>query len=86
MAALGLHWYTWAFSSVASGGYSLVMLCRLLIAMASLAAEHGLEATQASVVVVRGLSCPGACGIFLDQRLNSVPRIGRQILKHWTIW
>ncbi|XDA78183.1 hypothetical protein R6Z07F_008283 [Ovis aries] len=48
-------------------------------------AEHGLEATQASVVVVRGLSCPGACGIFLDQRLNSVPRIGRLILKHWTI-
>ena len=28
---------------------------------------------QASVVVVQGLSCSAACGIFLDQRLNPCP-------------
>ena len=37
-----------------------------------------------SVVVAHGLSCPEACGIFLDQGLNPVPFIGRQTLNHWT--
>ena len=33
----------WAFSLVvASGGYPIVVVCRLLIAVASLIAEHGL--------------------------------------------
>ena len=31
-----------------------------------------------------GLSCPAACGIFLDQDQTYVPCIGRQILNHWT--
>ena len=31
-------------------------------------------------VVVHGLSCPVACGIFLDQQLNCVPFIARWIL------
>ena len=58
------------FSLVAaSGGYSLIMVCGLLIAIVSLVAE------QASVAAVRGpwsttvvthrLSCTMACGIFL---------------------
>ena len=34
------------------------------------------------VVVVRGLSCPVACGILLDQ--THIPCIGRRILYHWT--
>ena len=41
----------------ASGSYSLVEVCRLLIGMASLVAEHGLWDTQASVVVAHRLSC-----------------------------
>ena len=32
----------WFSLVVASGGYSLVVMCRLLIVVASLVAEHGL--------------------------------------------
>ena len=40
---------------------------------------------QASVVVVHGLGCSAACGIFPDQGLNwCVSSTGRQILNHWT--
>ena len=42
LAALGLHCYTQAFCSCGERGYPLVTMCRLLIAMASLVAEHGL--------------------------------------------
>ena len=47
------------FSLVAaSRGYPLVGVCRLVIAMASLVAEHGLQGEWASVAVARGLrSC-----------------------------
>ena len=55
---------------VASRGYSLVAVHRLLIAVASLVAEHGLQSTQPSAVVAYGLSCLVTCGIFLDQGLN----------------
>ena len=41
-----------------------------LIAVASLAVEHGLCGVQASVVVVRGLRCSVAGGIFPDQGSN----------------
>ena len=37
---------------VASGGYSLGVVCRLLIAAASPVAEHRFQDTQASVVAV----------------------------------
>ena len=37
-----------------------------------------------SVVVVHGLSCPEACGIFLDHGQTWVSWIGRQTLTHWT--
>ena len=70
LAALGLHCFTKFSLVVASGGYSLVAVHRLLIAVASLAAEHGLQSTQSSVVVAYGLSCLVTCGIFLDQGLN----------------
>ena len=68
MAALGLHCCTWAFSSC--GG-------QLLLA-ASLVVEHegsracGLQ-SAGSVVVAHGLSCPVACGIFLDQASKLSP-------------
>ena len=60
-----------SFSLVAaSGGDSLVAICGLLIAAASLIAEPRLWSTWASLVEVHGLSCPAACGIFLGQGLN----------------
>ena len=52
-------------------GFSLVVVCGLLVAVAFLVAEHRLQSSQALVgFVVHGLSCPVACGIFPDQGLN----------------
>ena len=42
MAALGLHCYTRAFSSCGEWGLLFVVVRGLLIAVASLVAEHGL--------------------------------------------
>ena len=68
-----------------SGSYSLVAVCKDLIATASLVAEHRLWGERVSVVVTcglqnggsvavaHGLSCPATCGIFLDQGLNPCP-------------
>ena len=72
-------WLHWVFVSrcAESRDYSLVVVCRLLIAGASVA-EYRLWSAQASVVVAHGLqsagsvtvanelSCTMACGIFLD--------------------
>ena len=41
------------FSLVVSGGYSLVAVHRLLITVASLVADHGLQGPQASVAVAQ---------------------------------
>ena len=43
-----------------SGGSSLVLVCGLLIVVASLTVEHRLEAPQTSVAVLHGLSSRGA--------------------------
>ena len=62
--------FTRAFPPVVvSEGFCLVVQ-GLLIVGASLVAEHGHLSLQASVVVVHGLSCPAACGIFADLGLN----------------
>ena len=42
LAVLGLHCCTWAFSSCGEQGLLFVAVCGLLIAVASLVAEHGL--------------------------------------------
>ena len=47
-------------------GATLVVVHRLLLAVASLVAEHRLW-PMGSVVVAYKLSCAEACGIFLDQ-------------------
>ena len=44
MAALGLHCCTWAFSSCSERGLLFVAVRGLLIAVASLVVEHGLQA------------------------------------------
>ena len=51
-------WPYWVFVAVC--GLLLLVVHGFLIAMASLVAEHGLQGTWASVVVVRGLS---SCGL-----------------------
>ena len=55
---------------VASMAYSLVAMCKLLIAMASPVAEHGLQGTGASVVLADGLGCSTECGIFPTEGSN----------------
>ena len=42
LAALGLRCCTWAFSSCGERGLLFIAVCGLLIAVASLVAEHGL--------------------------------------------
>ena len=42
LAALGLRCCAWAFSSCGERGLLFVVVCRLLIVVASLVAEHGL--------------------------------------------
>ena len=63
----------WAGSSLLGRGCSLAVVLGLLIAGASLVTEQGLLGRQALVVVAPWLSCPAACGIFLDQGSNSCP-------------
>ena len=76
-----VFWLRWVFvavcglSLVAVGkSYSLVVVCRLIYVISPVA-EHGLQ-SLGSGVVARGLSCPTACGVFLDQGSNPC-------LLHW---
>ena len=85
LAVLDLHCRKGFPPAVASGGYSLAVVLSLLIAVVSLVAEQRLCGTWDSevvapglqstglVVVVNGLSCSVACGIFPEQGLN--PRL-----------
>ena len=54
-----------------------LVVCGLIV-MASLVAEHRLQGTQASAVVVHGLSCPETCGILPGQGSNPRPL-------HWQV-
>ena len=81
-SSLCLRWCLRAFSSYSEPGQLLVATCGLLIAVASLVAEHRLWHTG-SVVVVHRLSCSKACGTFPTREGTSVLRIGRRMLIHW---
>ena len=72
LVSFGLRW---VFTALC--GFSLVLVHRLRIAVAPLVAEHGLCSSQPQqscltgsrvwvVVVMHRLSCPSACGIFLN--------------------
>ena len=76
MAVLGLCCGTWTFSGWGDQSYSLVAMCRLLTAVASLIAGLGLESIG-SLVVVNGFSWHVACGIL-------VLCTGRHTLNQWT--
>ena len=74
-----IYWLCWVFVATygfslvaASGKYSVVEVCRLLIVMASLVAEHRLWGVGSGLVVHR-ISCFSACGIIPDQRSNPCP-------------
>ena len=77
-AVLGLHCCVGFSLVAASRGCFLVAMCWLLIAVASLVEGHRLWGAWAewmcppgSTLVVHGLSCSAACGIFPGQGLNS---------------
>ena len=72
MVALGLSCWARDFSSCGEQGLFFIVVHRLLIVVAYLAQALG---TEASVVLVHGLSCSVACGIFLDQELNPRPLV-----------
>ena len=59
LATLGLHCCARAFCSCSERGLLFIAVRGLLIAVASLVAEHGTQRVLASVVVARGLS---SCG------------------------
>ena len=65
-------WQCWVFTAVHR--LSLVVVSRgLLTVVTCLVEGHRLYDEWASVVVVHGLSCPVACGIFPGQGLNRCP-------------
>ena len=84
-----LHWLLVAMCGLSlvrvSRAYSLVVVWGLLIAMASLVAEHRLS-VSGSVVVAHGFSCPVACIILVPWARNPTHAlcIGRWVLNHWT--
>ena len=74
LAVLGLCCCVQAFSSCGKWDILFVVVCRFLIAVASLVMEHRVEGTRASVVAACGLSsvvvaqrlsCSTACGILV---------------------
>ena len=78
LTALGLHCFVRIFSSCSEWKLLFVALHGLLIAVASLVT--GSEACRlqklwrtGSVIIVLGLSCSVACGMFPDQGLNPCP-------------
>ena len=80
LAALGLCCCVPASSSCSEQGLLFIAVHGLLAAVASLVAEHRLQARglqqlchAGSVVVVHRLSCAEACGIFPDQGSNPCP-------------
>ena len=59
-------WLCWVFIAVgfslvvASGGYSLAVVCKLLMVVVSLTADHGLQDTQASIAAMPELNYCGS--------------------------
>jgi len=79
LAALGLCCCMQALSNCGEWWLLFVAVLGLLLAVASLVAEHGLYLGLAgSVVVAHRLSCPVARGVFLLQGLNLCPL-------HWQV-
>ena len=76
---INFFWLCWVFVAalglslfMVSGDYSLAVVRRLLMAVASRCRARALD-TQPSVVVAHGLSRCAACGILPDQGSNLCP-------------
>ena len=94
LAALGLRCCAWAFSSCGERWLLFVVVCRLLTAVASLVAEHGLQArglqqlwhtgsrAQARQLRCTGLVAPRHVGSSQTRARTRVPCIGRRIHNH----
>ena len=82
-------WLRWVFVaarrlSLAGGelGLLFVVVCGLLIAVASLVAEHGLQGTWAQQLWHTGLVAPRHVGSSQTRARTRVPCIGRRICNH----
>ena len=75
LALLGLHFFAQAFSSCGEPGLFFVVVCRLLIVVASLVLEHRLQGGWASSVVAYSLSSCGTLAQLLHSMWN-LPRPG----------
>ena len=67
-----------------SGGYSVFVVCGLLIMVVSLVAEHGLWGVGFSSCGPVGLVAPRHVGSSRTRDRTCVPCTGRWILSHWT--
>ena len=97
LAALGLCCCTWAFSTCSEQGLLFIAVRGLLIAVASLVAEHGLQAHGLQQLWLSGsraqdqqLQCTGLValrhvGSSQTRARTCVPCIGRQILNQCAI-
>ena len=63
-----------------NGGYSLVAVCRLLIAVASLVEEGGLQGMQASVAVARGFNSCGSRALKQGSFCGDLSRPGIKVV------
>ena len=84
LAALSLHCCTRAFSSCGKQGLFFVVEHGLLIVVASLLAEHGLQACRLQQLWLTGLVAPQHVGSSRTRAQTRVPCIGRRILNHCT--
>ena len=94
LAALGLCYCERAFSSCGEWGLLFIVVRGLLIAVASLVAEHGLQApglqelwltgsgVQAQQLWCKGLVAPRHVGSSRTRARTCVPGTGRRILNH----
>ena len=73
LVALGLCCCMWAFSSYSEQGLLLIAVPGLHTVVTFFCCRAQALGTWASVVVVHRLNCSAACGIFLDQGLNTCP-------------
>ena len=78
---LGFRCCVQAFSGC--GEWVLLFSCGtwVLFAVASLVVEHELQ-SMGSAVVIQGLCCPAACGLFLNQGSNLYVLHGRGICNY----
>ena len=83
VAALGFHCCAWAFSSCENRVYSLVMMCGLLTAMASLV-EHVLSGPWLQQLWLMSLVAFRYVRFSQTMDRTCVPHTGRCIPNQWT--